>query len=112
MELSAGYSGGGIVEGTNAEPGKALAEALAHPVTYPGVPTAMELPAAPGDRGSWFWPCPGLLLKKRPLGAPIGLAFLYGDGAQEAGLEEAAESCVRLYKQQSGVYARGIRVGI
>ncbi|GHV32194.1 hypothetical protein AGMMS4952_22150 [Spirochaetia bacterium] len=124
MELSIGYSGGGIVEGTTTEPGKALAEALAHPAAYFGTPpansgtakpTPMELPASPGDRGVLVLALPRTItesgldrfLKKQMPGAAVDLAFLYG----EAGLEKAAETCVRLYKQRGGVYARGIRVG-
>jgi hypothetical protein len=128
MELSIGYTGGGIVEGTNAE----LAEALAYPAAYPvntdaaaGLPpqpaskedgTPRELPASPGDRSILVLALPRTIagdsaldrfLKNRLPGTSVDLAFLYGDG----GPEEAAETCARLYKQRGGVYARGIRVG-
>jgi hypothetical protein len=123
MELSIGYTGGGIVEGTGTE----LAEALAYPAAYPvsagtaaglpAQPSPMELPASPGDCGVLILALPRTIagdsaldrfLKNRdPQGAPMDLAFLYRDG----GPEEAAETCVRLYKQRGGVHARRIRVG-
>jgi hypothetical protein len=120
MELSIGYSGGGIVEGSTAEPGKTLAEALAHPAADPGnTGAAMGLPASPGDRGILILALPRTItesaldrfLKKQPLGVTVDLAFLYGDEAQEAAQEAGAETCVRIYRQRGGVHARGIRVG-
>ncbi|GHT84119.1 hypothetical protein FACS1894137_06770 [Spirochaetia bacterium] len=114
MEISIGYSGGGIVEGANAEAGKTLAEALAYPAAYPPGAAAAELPASPAGCGVLVLALPRTItesaldrfLKNRPLGAPVDLAFLYGGAA----LEEAAETCMRLYKQRGGVYARRIWV--
>jgi hypothetical protein len=116
MDLSIGYSGGGIVEGTNADPGKTLAEALAYPAAYPAdAGAATELPTSPGGCGILILALPRTItesaldrfLKKRIPGTSVDLAFLYG----EAELEDAAESCVRGYRQWGGVYARRIRIG-
>ncbi|GHV74787.1 hypothetical protein AGMMS49940_20890 [Spirochaetia bacterium] len=122
MELSIGYSGGSIVEGTGAEWGKALAEALAYPAAYPvgadaatepAQPTPMELPASPAGCGILILALPRTItesaldrfLKKQPPGTAVDLAFLYG----EAGLEKAAETCVRGYRQRGGGQVRGVR---
>ncbi|WP_010263954.1 DUF58 domain-containing protein [Treponema primitia] len=113
MELSIGYTGGSsITEGTGAE----LAEALAYPAAqlltkFPAQSAQTELPASPTDRGILILALPrttteGALdrfLKKQT----VDLAFLYEDDR----LEEAAQTCVRLYSQRAGVHVRQIRLG-
>jgi hypothetical protein len=77
----------------------------------------MELPVSPGDCGILILALPRTIpdgaldrfLENR--GLPVDLAFLYGDGAQEAAQKAAAENCVRGYRQRGGIYARAVRVG-
>ncbi|MFP3042644.1 DUF58 domain-containing protein [Treponema primitia] len=110
MELSIGYAGGSsIVEGT----GAVLAEALAYPAAQLAteLPAQAELPAAPADRGILILALPRTItesaldrfLKKQA----VDLVFLYEDDK----LEEAAQTCVRLYSQRAGVHARQTRLG-
>ncbi|MDR2079894.1 MAG: DUF58 domain-containing protein [Treponema sp.] len=109
VALSIGYTGGSIVEGTNAE----LAEALAYPAAQSAPP---DLPAPPADRGVLVLALPrttteGVLdrflkTRKQP-GTPVDMVFLYGDD----GLAEAAQTCVRHYNQRGGIHARQIRHG-
>jgi uncharacterized protein (DUF58 family) len=105
MAMSIGYTGGSIVEGTNAE----LAEALAYPAAQSAPP---DVPAPPAGRGVLVLALPrtateGALdrfLKNRT----VDLVFLYEDD----GPEEAAQTCVRYYNQRGGIHARHIRLGV
>jgi uncharacterized protein (DUF58 family) len=109
MALSIGYTGGGIVEGTDAE----LAEALAYPAAQPAPP---DFPASPDDRGVLILALPRtaaenaldrFLKNRKQPGTPVDLVFLYeGDG-----LAEAAQTSVRHYGQRGRIHARQIRAG-
>jgi uncharacterized protein (DUF58 family) len=109
MALSIGYTGGSIVEGTNAE----LAEALAYPAAQSAPP---DFPTPPTDRGILVLALPRtttegaldrFLKNRKQPGPPVDLAFLYSDD----GLTEAAQTCVRHYNQRGGIQARQIRLG-
>jgi hypothetical protein len=109
VALSIGYTGGSIVEGTNAE----LAEALAYPAAQSVPP---DLPASPASRGVLVLALPRtttegaldrFLKSRKPPGTSVDLVFLYGDDE----LAEAAQTCVRHYNQRGGGHARQIRVG-
>jgi hypothetical protein len=121
MEISIGYSGSTLTEGAETE----LAEALAYPAAYPapgfgntgGGSLQADLPLPPPDRGVLILALPRTEMGtsaldrvlKNPLRgqrSPTDLFFLYaGDG-----LEESAETCVRIYGQNGGVHARQIRL--
>ncbi|MDR0589586.1 MAG: DUF58 domain-containing protein [Spirochaetaceae bacterium] len=109
MDIQAAYTGGKIRGGTAAE----LAEALAYPAALPlsggeALPEITDrgvlLLALPRDSGE------GAALEKflrnRGNKQGVDLVFLY----RGEGLDEAAETAVRLYHQKAGVRARCLRV--
>jgi hypothetical protein len=108
MDIQAGYTGGTIRGGTPAE----LAEALAYPAALP-LAVGEELPEV-SDRGVLLLALPrdsgentalDRFLRKREARG-VDLVFLYrGDG-----LDEAAETCVRRYRQKAGLHPRRLRV--
>jgi uncharacterized protein (DUF58 family) len=115
MDLSVGYTGGGIAEGGPAE----LAAALAYPAACSGSASGeadgMDLPEPPVDRAVFVLALHRTLaggaldrfLKKRKQpGMPVDLAFLYGSDA----LAEAAGTCALFYNQWGGVRSRQIRL--
>jgi uncharacterized protein (DUF58 family) len=109
MDIHAGYTGGEIRGGTQAE----LAEALAYPAALP-LSAGEELPEVSG-RGVLLLALPrdsgesaalDRFLRKRGGKQAVDLVFLY----RGEGLDGAAETCVRLYHQKAGVHARRLRV--
>jgi hypothetical protein len=120
LDLSVGYADGSPIADSTSAPDAELAETLAYPAAHWG-DKAGDLPAAPGNRGILVLALPRTLtdtaldrfLQSRrypddqSATQTVDLAFLYGDAA----LEEAAETCARLYRQRAGVHARQILVG-
>ncbi|MDR3139962.1 MAG: DUF58 domain-containing protein [Treponema sp.] len=124
-EVLIGYTGGGIRGGNAAE----LADALAYPAALPFAPAGRpaDFPAASAeaageaelprvsDRGILILALPrsgteasalDRFLKKRAPQQAVEILFLYeGDGP-----EEAATTCVSIYRQKGGVHARSIRL--
>jgi hypothetical protein len=135
MDVSLGYTGGGLTEGTGAD----LAEILAYPAAYPLDPAvrhavgvkalaggrvpelSAELPAAPGDRGILVFALPRTVMDTS---ASMGALDRFLKGRVSAPnqksavdlvflyegdeLKDAAGTCARLYGQQEGVHARQI----
>jgi hypothetical protein len=129
MDVSIGYSGGGISNGMPAE----LAAALAYPAALPLFTQAAlsggdELPQADEARGVLIMALPrgwtdgdaaengaaqpslDRFLKKRNVKQTVDMLFLYGGEEVSPSLEESAETCVRFYSGKGGVRARHIRV--
>jgi hypothetical protein len=109
MDIQAAYTGGGLRGGNAAE----LAELLAYPAALPLFAGA-ELPEV-SDRGILILALPrdsgesaalDRFLRKRGHKQGVDLVFLY----RGEGLDEAAETCVRLYHQKAGVHARLLRL--
>jgi hypothetical protein len=117
MDVSIGYTGGGI---TGGGPGE-LAAVLAYPAALP-FSVSLELPAADDARGVLVLALPRTgdsgaaalenFLKKRGAKQSVDLLFLYGEDSSRRGasLEENAETCARLYGGKGGVRARHIRL--
>jgi hypothetical protein len=128
MDVSIGFSGGGLQGGGPSE----LAAILAHPASIYGAEVPEEcsvLPLAEEARGvlilalprAWtggggtapYWSL-DRFLKNRNAKQTVNLLFLYAeDGAlnPNAGqLEESAEACVRFYGGKGGVHAGHIRL--
>jgi uncharacterized protein (DUF58 family) len=109
MEIEAAYTGGSIRGGGAAE----LAELLAYPAALP-LSGKEDLPEVSG-RGVLILSLPrdsgegtalDRFLRKREGRHGADLVFLY----REEGLDEAAETCVRIYRRKAGVHARRLRV--
>ncbi|MFP3091537.1 DUF58 domain-containing protein [Treponema sp. TIM-1] len=109
MDMQAGYTGGAIRGGSAAE----LAEALAYPAALP-LSAGEDLPEV-SDRGVLLLALPrdsgeptalDRFLRKRGNKQGVDLVFLY----RGEGLDEAAETCVRLYHQKAGFHVRCLRV--
>ena len=128
MDVSIGFSGGGIRGGGPSE----LAAILAHPASFCREDVSGECPALPvpedargvlilalprewtdnGDRAPQ-WSLDSFL-KKRDAKQIVDLLFLYGKddavSAKGSRLEESAEACVRFYNGKGGVRAGHIRL--
>jgi uncharacterized protein (DUF58 family) len=109
MEIEAAYTGGSVRGGGAAE----LAELLAYPAALP-LSSGEDLPEVSG-RGVLILALPrdsgdvtalDRFLRKREGQPGVDLAFLY----RGEGLNEAAETCARLYRHKAGVHARRLRL--
>lgn len=110
MDLSIGYTGGEIHGGTQGELAVVLAYPAALPLSGPEALPAPEdirililaLPRASGTESAL-----DRFLKQRRAEQGVDILFLYEGNPYE----EAAEICVGIYGQKSGLTARRIRVG-
>jgi hypothetical protein len=109
MDVEIGYTGGKIQGGTATE----LAEILAYPAALP-LSAVAELPEV-SDRAVLLLTLPrdsaegaalDRFLRKRGSGRGVDLVFLY----RGEGLDEAAETCVRLYRHKPALHARRLRL--
>jgi hypothetical protein len=110
MEVSIGYTGGDIHRGTQGE----LAAALAYPAAF-SLSEGKDLPLASEDQGVLILSLPRAaadtaaldrFLRNRGTNQRADILFIY-EGER---LTRAAETCVRIYRQKSGVHPRQMRV--